>query len=180
MKLPLGETVGKYLSQAIHRVKVEPDGLRVEGVSASGASLMTMVYAGAAAALVVPAVAKAQENAKTSACLAGLSEVFFALAQHQDDKKAMPKQTGGDFFKALKDGGYLDELPVCAHAGTPSFRGPAKDVNQMDELDVLACDEPGNHPDGTINVVRKNGAMESLKKDHPDYAKALKTTTSIK
>lgn len=180
MKLPLGETVGKYLSQAIHRVKVEPDGLRVEGVSASGASLMTMVYAGAAAALVVPAVAKAQENAKTSACLAGLSEVFFALAQHQDDKKAMPKQTGAEFFKALKDGGYLDELPVCAHAGTPSFRGPAKDVNQMDELDVLACDEPGNHPDGTINVVRKNGAMESLKKDHPDYAKALKTTTSIK
>ena len=180
MKLPLGETVGRYLSQVVHRVKVEPDGLRVEGVSASGASLMTLVYAGAAAAAIFPAVARAEENAKTSACLAQLSGVHFALTEHQTDKNALPKQTGGAFLKALKDGGYLDEAPVCAHAGTPTYRGPAKDVNEMDDLDVFFCDEPGNHPDGAINVVRKNGAMEALRKDHPDYAKALKTTTSIK
>ncbi|HEX7901957.1 MAG TPA: hypothetical protein VF950_29630 [Planctomycetota bacterium] len=180
MKLPLGETVGKYLSQVVHRVKVEPDGLRVEGVSASGASLMTIVYAGAAVAAVFPAVARAEENAKTSACLAQQSGVYFALTQHQVDKNALPKQTGADFLKALKDGGYLDDVPVCPHAGLPAYRGPAKDVNTMDDLDVFFCDEPGNHPDGSINVVRKNGAMEALRQDHPDYAKALKTTKSIK
>ena len=106
--------------------------------------------------------------------------VHFALTEHQTDKNALPKQTGGAFLKALKDGGYLDEAPVCPHAGAPAYRGPAKDVNAMDDLDVFFCDEPGNHPDGSINVVRKNGAMEALRKDHPDYAKALTTTTSIK
>jgi hypothetical protein len=180
MKLPLGETVGKYLSQVVHRVKVEPDGLRVEGVSASGTSLMTLVYAGAAAAAIFPAVARAEENAKTSSCLAGMSNVFSALVEHQTDKNALPKQTGAAFLKALKDGGYLDDPPICPHAGAPAYRAPAKDVNQMDELDVIFCDEPGNHPDGAINVLRKNGAMEALRPDHPDYAKALKTTTSIK
>jgi hypothetical protein len=180
LKLPLGETVGKYLAQVVHRVKVEADGLRVEGVSASGASLMTLVFAGSAVAAIVPAVARAEEGAKTSACLAGLSTVLSAVVEHQTDKNALPKQTGADFLKALKDGGYLDEAPICPHAGGPAFRGPAKDVNGLDDLDVIFCDEPGNHPDGAINVLRKNGAMEALKPGHPDYAKALKTTMSIK
>lgn len=180
MKLPLGETVGKHLSQVIHRVSVEPDGLRIEGVSASGASLMTLVYAGAAAAVVVPAVARAEENAKTSACLAEMSGVYFALAQHHSEKKEFPKQTGGDLVRKLKELGYLDEEPVCAHAGAPAYRGPAKDINQMDDLDVVFCDDAANHPDGSLNVVRKNGALETLAASHPDYAKALKTTKAIK
>ena len=40
----------------------------------------------------------------------------------------------------------------------------------------LFCDEPANHPDGSINVLRRNGAMGALKPNDPDYAKALQTT----
>jgi hypothetical protein len=178
MKLPLGTTVGKYLSQVIHRVRVEPDGLRIEGVSASGATLMTAVYAGAAAVVVVPAAARAMEMAKTSSCLAQMSGVYFALVQHETDKAEYPRQTGAALVKKLKDLGYIDHPPVCAHAGTSTFRGPAKDINQLDDEDVIFCDEPGNHPDGSINVIRKNGTMETLKAGHPDVQRALKTTVA--
>ncbi len=178
MKLPRGRTIGKHLSQSVHRVTVEPDGLRVEGVSANGASLMTLVYAGAAAVVVVPAVARAGEMAKTSTCLAQMSVVYFAMVQHQTDKNEFPRQTGGALLKKLKELGYIDQAPVCAHAGRAAYRGPAKDVNQLDEADVVFCDEPENHPDGSINVVRKNGAMETLKPEHPDFQRALKTTKS--
>jgi hypothetical protein len=178
MKLPLGTTVGKYLSQVIHRVTVEPDGLRVEGVSASGATLMTAVYAGAAAVVVVPAAARAAEQAKTSSCLAQISGVYFAMVQHETDKAEYPRQTGAALVKKLQELGYLERPPVCAHSGTPAFRGPAKDVNQLDDDDVIFCDEPGNHPDGSINVIRKSGAMETLKAGHPDVQRALKTTVS--
>jgi hypothetical protein len=179
LKLPLGETVGKYLSQVIYRVKVDVDALRIEAVSASGSGPMAMAFVGAAAALTLPAIARATENAKTSSCLAELSGLYFAAQAHVEDKKAWPAATGAGFLKALKDGGYLDEEPVCGHAGVPAWRGPAKDVNQADDLEVVFCDEPGNHPDGGINVVRKNGALETLKKDHPDYERALKSTVSI-
>jgi hypothetical protein len=176
MRIPLGETIGKYLAQTVHLVSVEPEGLRVEGVSASGTSLMTAVYAGAAAVVLFPAIERATAEAKTSGCKAQCSSVFFAMVSHHGEKQKYPDRTGRAFLKQLKDLGYLDEEPACPHSGKASYRGPAKDVNQMGDADVVFCDEPGSHPDGTINVLRKNGATETLKPGTDEFTKALETT----
>jgi hypothetical protein len=175
MKLPLGETIGKYLGQTIHKVSVEPDGLRVDGVSGSGTTLMTAVYAGAAAVVLVPAVTRISEENQLSACRTQSSTVYFAVLNYHEEKKKYPDKTGEDFFKQLKESGSLVEDPACPVSGG-AYRGPAKDVNAMADLDVIFCDEPANHKDGSINVLRRNGSMATLKPNDPDYKKALETT----
>lgn len=176
MKLPLGETLGKALGQTIHFVRVEPDGLAIEGRSGSGTSLMTVAYAGAATVVLYPAVARAMEGAKTSRCLSNCYSVYFAVARHQGEKGKYPAKTGAAFAAQLKELGYLTEDPVCPHAGKAAYRGPAKPVEELKDRDVIFADEKGNHPDGTINVIRKDGSIETLRPDHPDYDKAFETT----
>lgn len=176
MRLPLGETIGRHLGASVHLVHAEPDGLRVDGFSASGMSITTLAFAGAAAVVAYPAVARSLEEGKTASCLSTCYSVYFAAVNHQQQKQKFPAKTGADFVKELRDLGFLREDPVCAHAGKSAFRGPAKDVNQMADTDVIFCDEPGSHPDGSINVVRKNGQIETLKAGHPDIKKALETT----
>jgi hypothetical protein len=175
MKLPLGETIGKYLGQAVLKVAVEPDGLRAEGTSGSGASLMTATFVGAAAVVFLPAISRASEERKLDGCRAQSSSVHFAILNHLEEKKKYPEKTGLELFKQLKELGYLVEDPVCPIGGA-GYRGPARDLNQMADADVIFCDEPANHPDGSINVLRRNGAMSTLKAGDPDYAKALQTT----
>jgi hypothetical protein len=175
VKIPLGETIGKYLGQTVHKVSVEPDGLRVDGISASGTTLMTAVYAGAAAIIILPAVQRAAEDNKLAGCRSQSSTVYFAVLNHHEEKKKYPDKAGAEFFKQLKELEYLPEEPSCPISGG-AYRGPAKDVNQMADTDVIFCDEPTNHKDGSINVLRRNGTMATLKPDDPEYKKALETT----
>jgi hypothetical protein len=175
MKLPLGETIGRYLGQTVHKVTVEADGLRVDGISGSGTTLMTAVYAGALGAVLYPAVTRANEESKLSGCRTQSSTVYFAVLNYHEEKKKYPDKTGAEFFKQLKDGGALVDDPACPIGGG-SYRGPAKDVNAMAEGDVIFCDEPTNHKDGSINVLRRNGTMATLKPADPEYQKALDST----
>ena len=176
MRLPLGETIGQYLGQTVHQVRVEQDGLRVEGVSASGTTLMTMTYVGAAAVVFLPAIRRASVEAKDSACMAMNSQVFFAVIQYQAEKGNLPAKTGKAFLQELIDEGHLDKMPVCPQSGLASYRGPARDPNGYQGTDVIFCDGPDSHPDGAINVLRKNGSMERLTPASPGYDKALQTT----
>ncbi len=175
-RMPLGETIGRHLAQTVHLVRVEPDGLRADGISASGTSVTTVAFLGAAAVVVYPALVKSLETSKTTQCLSACYSVYFAAVNHHQQKKKYPAGTGAAFVKELRDLSFLQADPVCAHAGKAAYRGPARDVNQMGDTDVIFCDEPGNHPDGSINVVRKDGTIETLKADHPDFRKALETT----
>jgi hypothetical protein len=176
MKLPLGETIGKYLGQSILKVAVEPDGLRVDGISGSGTTLMTAVYLGAAGIVVFPAVARAAEDSKLTACRSASSTVYFAVLNHHEEKKKYPDKTGAEFFKQLKELEYLNEDPPTCPISGGAYRGPAKDINTMGDADVIFCDEPTNHKDGSINVLRRNGTMATLKPADPEYQKALETT----
>jgi len=175
MKLPLGETIGKYLGQTIHKVSVDPDGLRVDGISGSGTTLMTAVYLGAALAVLVPPITRLTEDNQLSACRTQSSSVYFAVLNYHEEKKKYPDKTGVEFFKQLKEGGSLGEEPSCPISGG-AYRGPAKDINGMADADVIFCDEPTNHKDGSINVLRRNGTMATLKPNDPAYKKALETT----
>jgi hypothetical protein len=175
MKLPLGETIGSHLGQSIHKVSVEPDGLRADGISGSGTTLMTAAYAGTAALVLLPAIVRANEDSKLGQCRSQSATVYFAVVQYQELKKKFPEKTGGDFFKELRDAGVLLEAPACPLGGG-AYRGPAKDVNAMAEAEVIFCDEPTNHKDGSINVLRRDGSMATLRPDDPEYKKALETT----
>ncbi|HEV3026505.1 MAG TPA: hypothetical protein VG457_02975, partial [Planctomycetota bacterium] len=101
--------------------------------------------------------------------------VYFAVLNHLEEKKKYPDKTGAEFFKQLQELGYLVQAPLCPIGGG-AYRGPAKDLNAMVETDVIFCDEPANHGDGTINVLRRNGSMATLRSEDPEYKKALETT----
>jgi len=175
MKLPLGETLGKYLGQAILKVSVEPDGLRAEGISASGTTLLTAGVVGAAAVVLLPAITQVAEDNRLGQCRSQASTVYFAVLSHLEEKKKYPDKTGAEFFKQLQELGYLTQAPLCPLGGG-AYRGPAKDLNAMVETDIIFCDEPGNHGDGTINVLRRNGSMATLRAEDPEYKKALEST----
>jgi hypothetical protein len=176
LKLPRGETLGRHLGQTIHLAVVEPGGLRVDTHSAAGIGLMAAVYAASAAAVAVPAATRARESARLSECQAQCSAVSFALASYHAEHGKYPDGTGPAMLKQLRDAQELDEDPRCPSAGTPSFRGPARDINLLEDGDVIFCDEPLNHPDRSINVLRKNGKVETLRPGTPEYEKALRTT----
>ena len=135
-----------------------------------------MTYAGAAGVVLLPAIARSSAEARNSACMAMCSQVFFAVIQYQGEKQKLPAKTGAAFLKELIDFGYLEEMPTCPRSGKASYRGPARDPNTMASTDVIFCDSPDSHPDGSINVLRKNGSMESLRPGSPGYQQALKTT----
>jgi hypothetical protein len=175
MKLPLGETLGKYLGQALTRVSVEPDGLRADGISGSGTSLLTAGFVGAAGVVLLPAITQATEENRLGQCRSQASTVYFAVLNYLEDKKKYPDKTGEDFFKQLQEGNYLPQAPACPIGGG-AYRGPAKDLNTMADGDVIFCDEPANHGNGTITVLRRNGSMGTLNADDPEYKKALETT----
>jgi hypothetical protein len=175
LKLPLGETVGKYLGQSVQQVTVEPDGLRADGLSGSGTTLMTAVYVGAAGIVLFPAISRMNDSNKVAQCLSQSTSVYFAVLNHFEEKKKYPEKTGAEFFKELKDANYLQEEPTCPITGG-AYRGPAKDLNTLGDADVIFCDEPGNHGDGSITVLRRNGTTATLRPADPEYKKALEST----
>ena len=175
MKLPLGETLGKYLGQAITKVAVEPDGLRADGISGSGTTLMTAAVVGTAGVVLLPAITQAAEENRLGQCRSQASNVYFAVLSHLEEKKKYPDKTGAEFFKQLQDLTYLPQAPLCPITGG-AYRGPAKDLNTMADTDVIFCDEPANHGDGSINVLRRNGSMATLRPEDPEYKKALEST----
>src|SRR5207244_1810894 len=144
----------------------------VDGISGSGTTLMTAVYLGAAGAVLLPAITRATEESKLSSCRTQSSSVYFAVLNYHEEKKKYPDKTGMEVFKQLKEGGSLVEEPVCPISGG-GYRGPAKDVNALADGDVIFSDEPTNHKDGSINVLRRNGTMATLKPNDPEYKKAL-------
>jgi hypothetical protein len=175
MKLPLGETLAKYLGQAVTRVSVEPDGLRADTISDSGTTVTMMTLVGAAAVVLAPAINKAAEENRQGQCRSQASTVYFAVLSHLEEKKKYPEKTGEEFFKQLQELNYLTQAPMCPLGGG-AYRGPAKDINTLTDTDIIFCDEPANHGDGTINVLRRNGSMATLRPEDPEYKKALEST----
>jgi len=136
---------------------------------------MTAVYVGAAGIVLFPAISRASEENKLGQCRSQSSSVYFAVLNNLEEKKTYPTKTGAEFFKELKDANYLQEEPTCPIGGG-AYRGPAKDLNTLGDADVIFCDEPGNHGDGSITVLRRNGTTATLRPADPEYKKALEST----
>lgn len=105
-------------------------------------------------------------------------------------RKLMPQETGEAFWLKLAAtqppiiDGTLLEILVCPLSGREvkpgftSYRGPRSSVNSLKDDDVVGCCEPGSHPDGTINVLLKNGTVQSAGPKDDLHARALKATLS--
>ena len=117
------------------------------------------------------------ENAKRAQCANNLRSVWQACfnyaAQYGRPNGIMQTETGSDFWLKLRKTPKpilekVDPLfcPLASHDQTieqTSFRGPARNVNKMDDKDPVGADFDGNHGSKTGgNVLTKTGATSVL------------------
>src|SRR5262245_23509053 len=105
--------------------------------------LVVIVIIGILASLLLPAIVKALDNTKVTACGAKLKDLwnmqFNYVIQFGGTSKSMPFETGDTFWKAmtLTNPPLLkanDELFICAYKGGAAvngcdYRGPNSNVN---------------------------------------------------
>ena len=137
-------------------------------------------------------IGKAIERAKVASCANHLSQLWkmqnIYRSQFGGKLKLMPKDTGAAFWLALSktvprlvDSANSD-IFVCPlsgakpHEGFTTYRGPAVNVASLRDDAVVGCCEPGSHPDGSINVLRKSGDVVVAKPGEALYEKAVKNT----
>lgn len=109
-------------------------------------------------------------RARTTACASNLQQLGrLGYAQLLNAEGVWPRETGSAFWRKM-----TDSPPKCPVDGS-SYRGPAKDANFLSDGDPLgAC--IGHHPDGSANVLRKSGSVETVRPEDPLYRQALQTT----
>ncbi len=61
-RLPLGETLGKYISQSITGISSDADGIKIESHSSIGLSVSGVFIAGVAAAVAIPTMSRERTN----------------------------------------------------------------------------------------------------------------------
>ncbi|MBI2899103.1 MAG: hypothetical protein HYY17_02895 [Planctomycetes bacterium] len=137
-----------------------------------------IIVIGILAALLLPAVARAKRNAKTTMCANNLSQLWKMqnnyMVQYGGWEKRMSPKTGGDFWLVLSDPkvnlidrslGDIYHCPVAGTAqswGTCGYRGPSSNVNRYGDGDPVGADKAANH--GTReggNVLRKSGDVQT-------------------
>ncbi len=129
--------------------------------------------------------------AADTTCANNLSQLWkmqcVYMSQFGGRMKAMPKETGKDFWLALSktqppliDETILD-IYVCpvsgleAKAGVCSYAGPVQTVSRAAQNDPVGlCDDEG-HGDEVI-LLRKSGDVMRVPREGPEHQEALKAT----
>lgn len=150
-------------------IGVRDGALVVESRSTSGLSLVTT------AALAIPAIAKARDQAMGTSCSVRFHRLSAGLTMHDLDTGRYPAETGSALWEALKkDGGkgpYVEGDVTCAKSGK-KLRGPTSDVNALDGDAIIgACD----HGDEVI-LLRRNGTLQTVPAESDLAKRALKET----
>lgn len=147
---------------------------------------------GVLAALLLPAMARANRNARLASCANNLKQLWTMeanyMAQFGGREKLMPTATGGDFWLTLSrtnppliDAAIADiyECPFDPNATPRStdYRGPSSNVNKYFDGDPVGADKVGLHGAGEGGIVlRKSGdAMNYMETDPVWAAAATKT-----
>ena len=192
-RMPKAETLKSLLGVALTFKRTDSDAIVMESISDVGSfSVSGLFGAGVAAALILPATTKAMGRARTVSCADNLSQLWemqnIYMFQYGGRLKEMPSETGSAFWLALTKTSVpiIDEsnydLYICPVTGGPprrgftSYRGPTSDVNTLDDGAIIGCCEPGNHPDGSINVLRKSGDVVEVRPGDPLFIQALQHT----
>ena len=155
--------------------------------------LLVPCVLGFLAALLLPAIARATRNAKATACVNNLAQLWKMehgyRVQFGGTAKAMPHETGGAFWIKLTQtnppliDSSLKDIFQCPMKGTPNaagttdYRGPASRVETMSDGDAVGADRIGNH--GALeggNVLRKSGDILTVSDSDPLWRSAGSTT----
>jgi hypothetical protein len=128
---------------------------------------------GIVAALLIPAIAKATERAKVTACASNLRQLWSMqsvyASQFGGREMLLPSETGAAFWLKLTqtqppliDSTSTDifQCPVHGKEGERpcDYLGPARNANELKAEDPVGADHPGNHKKGG-NVQYKNGSV---------------------
>ena len=156
--------------------------------------LVVIVIIGILAALLLPSIARAIHNAKVTSCANNLRQLWTMqmnyCISHGGRMKAMPKETGANFWIALSTVGLIEpsqqEIYLCpvkgeGNLGEVEYYGPGAPVGQIAGGDPVGCDDPDNHKGGSTdgaggNVLRKSGdVMEYPSQDFNNMLQNSKT-----
>jgi hypothetical protein len=138
---------------------------------------------------------KGLQAAKVVVCANNLRQLWvlqtWYSTQFGGTKKEMPSATGSAFWIALTK----TEPPLLAETelrslvcplsgrnplpGYTTYRGPSISVNKLAGDDVVGCCEPGHHPDGTINVLKKSGEVVAVGPNDALFKKAVDSTSRL-
>jgi len=155
--------------------------------------LVVIVIIGILAALLLPAIARAMRNAKITACMNNLAQLWKMqhsyAAQYGDGAGTMPDVTGGAFWLKLSqttppliDATSADiyscpATGVLLPAGQVAYLGPASNINAIalwGDADPVGADKVGNHTvNESNNVLRKSGDVLSVPVLDPLWALTL-------
>ena len=150
--------------------------------------LVVIVIIGILAALLLPQITAAIRNARITACASNLRSLWQSQltwsSQYGGPHKTLPATAGGAFWLRLQEGERpligRNEVFFCPFAGDEivpgrtSFRGPASNVNRMDDKDpVGAC----RHPGYAGNVLFKTGDVQTYPDEDPIWAEVERKTS---
>ncbi len=144
--------------------------------------LVVIVIIGILAALLLPAIARAIRNAKLTACVNNLAQLWKMQhnygVQFSGGTGEMPDSTGGAFWLKLTQtspplispsGADVFSCPALGSplpAGQTSYMGPATNINSeinFQDGDPVGADKTGNHiATDALNVLRKSGDVLSV------------------
>jgi prepilin-type N-terminal cleavage/methylation domain-containing protein len=153
--------------------------------------LVVIVIIGILAALLLPQIPRAIRHNCSTRCASNLRSLMQAQfnysALYTRPQGLMPSETGGDFWLKLQRtpkpivGRY--EIFFCPLSGDEivpgqtSYRGPAMNVNKLDDSDPIAADKEGNHgPGDGGNVLSKTGDISEFKETDALWLRARVTT----
>lgn len=114
-------------------------------------------------------------QAKMTECMSNLRQLLqkFLMSRMTDN---LTDLHGKELLRKLAGTEYPLRCPL-AKAGDCNFRGPKGDPNKLTSRSVFACDDPGNHPDGSIHVAYCDTRVEVVYQNNPAYKEALDQTS---
>jgi len=147
--------------------------------------LVVIVIIGILAALLLPAITRAIRRARVTSCANNLRQMWTLqttyMSQFGGRMKSMPSTEGTAFWSALSTTTpplidstemevYLCPVKGELNIGEVDYYGPGKSVNKLAGGDVVGCDDPENHKEGSSsaandasgNVLRKSGDVLEL------------------
>jgi prepilin-type processing-associated H-X9-DG protein len=162
--LPQPQTISKHLGGSLAVVSVEPQGLRVEQYSP------TVIHMGfspeitaVGAATLLPALARAREEARVAVCRTNLKQLGLAMAIYANDHDdKFPPALTDLIPKYLIDEGLLhcpsDESQVPSYLYVPG-------LSLASEPTVMVVIERGDIHPGRRNVLFVDGHAESMREE---------------
>ncbi len=139
--------------------------------------LVVIVIIGILAALLLPAIAAAIWNARVTACVNNLKQLYTMEQNYRvssGPSKSLPSESGGAFWLKLSNitppliDTSLAAIYACNAKGAPppagatDYFGPGSNANTLEDGEPLGCDKPGNHGAKGGNVVRMSGDVLTL------------------